>query len=99
MKSTLDLRPVYHRLDDRIRAHVLLCWLALLLVRVAERRIGQTWRTINAELGRVHQVSLTGPAGQLEQTTRISDLQARLFRDCGVAPPPKISGLTPAQEP
>jgi Transposase len=38
MTSTLDLRPVYHRLDDRIRAHVLLCWLALLLVRVAERR-------------------------------------------------------------
>jgi hypothetical protein len=31
MKSVLDLRPVYHRLEDRIRAHVLLCWLALLL--------------------------------------------------------------------
>lgn len=28
MKSTLDLRPVYHRLDERIRAHVLLCWIA-----------------------------------------------------------------------
>ena len=36
MKSVLDLRPVYHRLEERIRAHVLLCWLALLLVRVAE---------------------------------------------------------------
>lgn len=37
MKTTLDLRPVYHRLDERIIAHVLLCWLALLLIRVAER--------------------------------------------------------------
>ncbi len=36
MKSTLDLRPVYHRLEDRIRAHVLLCWLALLLIRITE---------------------------------------------------------------
>jgi transposase len=36
MKSVLDLRPVYHRLEERIRAHVLLCWLALLLIRVAE---------------------------------------------------------------
>jgi transposase len=25
MKTTLDLRPVYHRREDRIRAHVLLC--------------------------------------------------------------------------
>jgi hypothetical protein len=25
MKPTLDLRPVHHRLDSRIRAHVLLC--------------------------------------------------------------------------
>jgi hypothetical protein len=25
MKTTLELRPVYHRLEDRIRAHVILC--------------------------------------------------------------------------
>jgi len=30
LKSTIDLRPVYHR-EDRIRAHVQLQWLALLL--------------------------------------------------------------------
>ena len=38
MKQVLDLRPVYHRLEDRIRAHVLLCWLALLLARIVETR-------------------------------------------------------------
>src|SRR4051812_34800944 len=32
MKQILDLRPVYHRLEERIRAHVVLCWLALLLI-------------------------------------------------------------------
>ena len=36
MKQILDLRPVYHRLEERIRAHVLLCWLALLLARIVE---------------------------------------------------------------
>ncbi len=36
LKHTVDIRPVYHRLEDRIRAHVLLCWLGLLLIRVAE---------------------------------------------------------------
>ena len=44
MKSVLDLRPVYHRLEERIRAHVLLCWLALLLVRVAENATGRPGR-------------------------------------------------------
>lgn len=93
MKSTLYLRPVYHRLDDRIRAHVLLCWLALLLIRVAERRTSTTWRTIRNELGRIHQVTLAGPAGRLQQTTRLSDAQAKLFKDCGVPLPPKMTGL------
>jgi hypothetical protein len=95
MKTTLDLRPVYHRLDDRIRAHVLLCWLALLLIRVAERRTGLTWRTINTELSRIHQVTLSGPAGRLQQTTRLTDTQTRIFKDAGAATPPKMSGLQP----
>jgi hypothetical protein len=33
---------VFHRLEHRIRAHVLLCWLALLLTHVAERSCEQT---------------------------------------------------------
>ena len=40
MKTTLDLRPVFHRREDRIRAHVLLCWLALLLARIVETQAG-----------------------------------------------------------
>jgi len=39
MKTHLDLRPVHHRKEERIRAHVLLCWLALLLIRIAENEI------------------------------------------------------------
>jgi transposase len=42
LKSTLDLRPVYHSKDDRIRSHVLICWLALLMVRIAEVETGMT---------------------------------------------------------
>jgi hypothetical protein len=33
------LRPVCHQREDRIRAHVLLCWLALLLIGVAETTV------------------------------------------------------------
>ena len=54
LKHTLELRPVFHRLEARIRAHVVLCWLALLLIRVAERQTDTTWRRIASELGRLH---------------------------------------------
>ncbi|MCA1680340.1 MAG: IS1634 family transposase, partial [Actinobacteria bacterium] len=69
LKGTLELRPVFHRLERRIRAHILICWLALLLIRVAERSSQRTWRTIARELGRLHLVTLQGVAGQVRQTT------------------------------
>lgn len=43
LKTTLVLRPMFHRLEDRIRAHVVISWLALLLVRIVEVQTGRTW--------------------------------------------------------
>jgi hypothetical protein len=96
LKTTLELRPVFHRLEHRIRAHVLLCWLALLLVRVAERQTTSTWRRINTELGRLHLVTLAGPAGRIEQTTTLTPAQREVFTATGVAPPPRVTSLQPA---
>jgi transposase len=96
LKTTLELRPVWHRLERRIRAHVLLCWLALLLVRVAERQTGQTWRRINLQLGRLHLVTLAGAAGRVEQTTALTSTQRELFTATGITPPPRVTSLHPA---
>ncbi|WP_405842652.1 hypothetical protein OG528_30160 [Streptomyces platensis] len=75
MKQILDLRPVYHRREDRIRAHVLLCWLALLLIRVAETSTGQTWNRLRTELQRLHSVTYRGPAGTARQPTDLTKPQ------------------------
>jgi len=96
MKSTLSLRPVYHRLEQRIRAHVLLCWLALLLVRIGERRTGLTWRRIATELGRIHAVTLTGHTGTVVHTTPVNTLQAGILSACHVPPPPVVTHLDPS---
>jgi len=96
LKSSLELRPVYHRLEPRIRAHVLLCWLALLLIRVAERRTGQTWPNLARELGRLHAVTLTGPTGTVTQTTELSTAQQGTLRACELTAPPRITALHPA---
>jgi transposase len=96
LKSTLDLRPVFHRVEPRIRAHVVLCWLALLLIRVAERRTGLSWRRIEIELGRLHAVTLSGTAGTVVPTTPLSEVQASILRACKVPPPPRVTTLHPA---
>lgn len=96
MKQILDLRPVYHRREDRIRAHVWLCWLALLLMRVAENTSGQTWNRIRTEAQRVHAVSFEGPAGSFRKTTQLSKTQRDLFAALGIDPPKTILDITAA---
>ena len=39
IKSVLELRPVYHHTDPKVRAHVTLCALALLLERTVEHQL------------------------------------------------------------
>lgn len=39
LKSDLQIAPVYHRLPERIRAHALICFLALVLYRVMRMRL------------------------------------------------------------
>ncbi|HEX3509326.1 MAG TPA: IS1634 family transposase [Candidatus Dormibacteraeota bacterium] len=96
LKTTIELRPVFHRLEHRIRAHILLSWLALLLIRVAERQTNQTWRRIALDLQRLHLVTLTGPTGTLQQTTRLTPEQQQILTAVGVPAPPRITALEPA---
>jgi transposase len=79
LKSTLELRPVFHHVQRRIRAHVLLCWLALLLIRVAERQTSQTWRRIALDMQRLHRVTLTGPTGTAQHTTALTTPQREIL--------------------
>jgi hypothetical protein len=96
MKSILDLQSVHHRLEERIHAHVLLCWLALLLIRVAENQAAQTWPTMRRELDRIHLGTFTGPAGTCRQRTEIAQPTRDLLAKLGIDPPRKIRELTPA---
>ena len=96
MKQILDLRPVYHRLEERIRAHVVLCWLALLLIRVAETTTGQTWASMRRELHRLHAVTFTGPTGTFRQRTDPTKPQTDLYARLDLPLPKKIIEITPA---
>ena len=95
LKSQLLLRPVFHRLEHRIRAHVLLCWLALLLTRVAERSCEQTWRRISRETSRLQQITLAGEAGTIVQTTPLRPTQRAIYQALSIDPPPRVSAFDP----
>jgi len=97
LKSILDLRPVYHRLEERIRAHVILCWLALLLIRIIETTTGDTWPAIRRHLDRLHIGTFTGPAGTFRQRTELTKAQAGLLARLDIAAPMQIIELEPAR--
>ncbi|TQC41544.1 hypothetical protein EEB14_54165 [Rhodococcus sp. WS4] len=71
MTGALRLRPVFHDRGDRIRAHVQLCRLAL-LIRVAET---DTWRTIAQDLDRMHLVTLATDHGEVAQRSAVTACQ------------------------
>jgi transposase len=90
LKQHLELRPIYHRREDRITAHVLLCFLGLLLIRVAERGTARTWPQLRRELQRVALVDLSGPAGRVSQRTELTPAQRQLFDALAIPPPIRI---------
>ncbi|CAN5191645.1 IS1634 family transposase [soil metagenome] len=96
MKSTLDLRPVYHRLQDRVRAHVLLCWLALLLIRLAEHATGDTWRNLRHDLDLLHEGEFVASNGRVRQRTQMTVRQRHILRALDIADPPRFSQITPS---
>lgn len=94
MKQTLELRPVHHRKEERIRAHVTLCFLGLMLMRVAERATGDTWRNLRRELDRMHLGTFAGPAGEIVQRTETTPRQREIFAALEIAEPPIVLHLT-----
>ncbi len=97
LKHTLDLRPVYHRKDERIRAHVLLCFLALLLTRVIEVETNKTWSTVRRELERMHLGAFHGSAGRVLQRTETTPTQSEILRALTIDEPPRFLAIEPAK--
>lgn len=90
LKGALKLRPVYHHREDRIRSHIQLCWLGLLLIRVAENATGDTWRNLRHELDRMHLVTLETKDGRLSKRSMTTTRQREIFSALEVREPVQI---------
>jgi DDE family transposase len=93
-KGALVLRPVFHYREDRIRAHIQLCWLALLLLRVIEIATGDTWRNVRRELDRMHLITLATDHGRVAQRSTTTPGQQAVLRALDLPEPPKFFDFT-----
>ncbi len=98
MKGALGPRPVFHYREDRIRAHVQLCWLALLLIRVVENATDDTWRNIRHELDRLHLVTMSTPDGQVAQRSALTTGQKSILTALKLPEPPRFFDFTAASD-
>jgi transposase len=92
LKGSLEIAPVYHRLPDRIRAHALICFLALVLYRVLRMRLkarehgpGSVERVL--ELLESVQLHRVGIGGKTVTGVSMGAVQRDLFQHLEVKPP------------
>jgi hypothetical protein len=56
----------------------------------------QSWRNIRRETARLKQVTLTGQAGTITQTTPLRPEQKAIYQALSITPPPRITAFDPA---
>ena len=57
-KSDLQARPIFHRTQEAIRAHMLICFMALMIGKYLEIKTGLSLRKIREELWQVHEAHI-----------------------------------------
>lgn len=92
LKRDLEIAPVYHRLPDRIRAHALICFLALMLYRVMRMRLkahgsASSPKTALERLRRIQQHRATIGGHTYTGITKTTQEQLDLFVALDIAKP------------
>ena len=108
-KNQLNVRPIWHQREDRVQAHILVCFLAFVLWKSLEMwqqraGLGNSPRTILEELARIqsHDVVLPtsthGPL-RLRCVTQPDPAQAALLDRLGIALPKRMRLAEPEWRP
>jgi len=100
-KSDIRLRPIWHRRPDRIKAHILVCFLAYFLwsflAQLCKRGgLGDEPRRIVEEIARLELVDVVLPTRsglelRLQRVTEPDDHQKVLLHHLGLSPPRSLT--------
>jgi transposase len=108
-KNQLNVRPIWHQREDRVQAHILVCFLAFVLWKSLEMwqqraGLGNSPRTILEELARIQShdvvlpISTHGPL-RLRCVTQPDPAQAALLDRFGIALPKRMRLAEPEWRP
>lgn len=99
-KSDLRIRPIWHQKEDRVQAHILVCFLAFAMWKTLEgwqsrAGLGNSPRTLLEELGRIQVVDVVlpivgGPELKLRCVAQPDGAQAALLQRLGLTLPRRL---------
>jgi transposase len=100
-KSQLDMRPIYHQKQDRVRAHIFVCFLAYCLWKLLEgwqerAHLGNSPRTILNEFAHIQSADVrlpieTGQMLRLRCVVKPEKHQQILLQHLGIALPQRMA--------
>lgn len=103
LKTELEMGPIYHWKDDRIRAHVMVCFLALVLRTIFYKKLRAedpqvSYQEVFSNLRSLEAVGLTIKNKSVVLRTEPRPLAQLAFRALKMAVPPRIVSTQPLQE-
>ena len=90
LKTTLKLRPNYHSKDDRIRCHIFLCFLALVLVRIVENKTDETWSRVRDEMNRIYFGEFNQNGSTIRLLTELTKEQKTILKKLDIKEPSTV---------
>ena len=95
MKSILDTRPIFHKLDETIRGHVFCGFLALVIRKELDRRLEKAghcfeWADIKLDLKALQEITIEDQGKILAIRSECLGTCGKVFQAVGVAIPPAI---------
>ncbi|KXB01391.1 hypothetical protein AKJ41_01720 [candidate division MSBL1 archaeon SCGC-AAA259O05] len=94
LKNLLKLRPIFHRTDKRVKAHVFVCYLALLTKRLITEGSHSNKRLKELKSLKVHELNTDNETMWMRNET--SHEQQEILESLDLQKPPKITPEIPA---
>ena len=99
LKSGLEIRPVYLRLEEHVRGHILVCFLALVMEATLRRLLAETgshsgYQEVLDDLAGVQAARFNGRGKAWLWRTELPGVANDAFRAVALRPPPRVQPLT-----
>jgi hypothetical protein len=98
LKSILETRPIYHKIDETIRGHAFCSFLSLVLRKELDRRLDQAghcfeWADVKQDLKALQETVIEDNGKALSVRSECLGTCGKVFQAVGVAVPPTIREL------